>query len=75
MHDSRSYFWLRYCAVQVTIACFCVLLNSHSFHQHDKSALQVWGIPSDQRDQDVEVEDEEKEAFRAHVEALFADVL
>jgi hypothetical protein len=27
------------------------------------------------RHQDEEVEDEDKEAFRAHVEALFADVL
>ena len=43
--------------------------------QSGRSALQVWGIPSDQRDQDAVVEDEDKEAFKAHVEALFADVL
>ena len=43
--------------------------------QADKSVLQVWGIPSRRRDQDSETEDEDKEAFRVHVEALFADVL
>ena len=43
--------------------------------QSEKSALQVWGIPSDERNQQAEVEDEDKEAFKAHAEALFADVL
>ena len=50
-----------------------VSLNSHSPVQRGQSALQVWGIPSTQRDQDVEVEDEDKEAFGAHVESFFAD--
>ena len=40
-----------------------------------KSALQVWGIPSSQTDIDAVVEDDDKEAFRVHMEALFADVL
>ena len=41
-----------------------------------KSALQVWGILLNYwRDQDAEVEDDDKEVFKAHVEALFADVL
>ena len=43
--------------------------------QSGKSALQVWGISSSQGNQDAEVDDEDKEAFKAHVEALFADVL
>ena len=44
--------------------------------QSGQSALQVWGIYSnDWEGQDAEVEDEDKEVFEAHVEALFADVL
>ena len=43
--------------------------------QSGQSALQVWCIPSDQRNQHAVVEDEDKEAFKAHVEALFTDVL
>ena len=43
------------------------------------SALQMWGIESgcvslDSKHKVVEVEDEDKEAFRAHVEALFGDM-
>ena len=44
------------------------------FSQRGHSALQVWGI-SVWASCDPLVEDAEKEAFRAHVEALFADVL
>ena len=56
--------------------------------QKGKSALQVWGIQSSpapfpgclfafayQQIQHTEVEDEDKEVFKAHVEALLADVL
>ena len=45
--------------------------------QHHKSALQVWGLrkQKDWRDRGRVVEDEDKEALRAHVEALFSDVL
>ena len=45
------------------------------WYQNGKSVLQVWGIELDQDDQNAEVEDEGKDAFRAHVEAVFADVL
>ena len=51
------------------------IINILCMLQSGRSALQVWGIPSYQRDQDAVVEDEDKEAFKAHVEALFADVL
>ena len=46
--------------------------------QDGKSALQVWGgqfWDSPWMKKDEAAEDEDKEAFRAHVEALFADVL
>ena len=43
--------------------------------QSCKSAVQVWGIPSYPGGQQPEVEDEDKEAFKAYAEALFADVL
>ena len=42
------------------------------------SALQVYGVPSSSKGYSGEenvVEDKDKEAFRAHVDALFADVL
>ena len=52
----------------------CCFIDVRCF-KNGKSALQVWGIPSVQRDQDAVVEDEDKDAFKAHMEALLADVL
>ena len=48
-------------------ACMCIFES-----QNGNSALEVWGavgLPSFQEG------DEDKEAFKAHVETLFADVL
>ena len=74
VHDSRLNFCFGTGIIQLTLACLFPCVASFPFASQDgKSALQVWGIPSDQRDQDVEVEDEDKEAFQAHVEAVFAD--
>ena len=43
--------------------------------QGGHSALQVWGISEWQADQDTVVEDEDKAAFSAHVDTMFADML
>jgi len=40
-----------------------------------QSALQVWGIPMWLDDQDIVVEDADKEAFSAHVDSMFTDML
>ena len=57
-------------------AIYLYLFISLCMLQSGKSALQVWGISSNYwQDQDAEMEDEDKEAFKAHVEALFTDVL
>ena len=56
--------------------CQVYLFISLCIWQFGKSALQVWGISLNYwQDQHAEVEDEDKEAFKAHVEALLADVL
>ena len=48
------------------------LLGIFILRQRGMSALEVWGISVD-GNQDARVEDEDKEAFMAHVNAIFDD--
>ena len=52
------------------LSFFCI----PDIEQRGHSALQVWGISVLQDDQDAVVDDENKEAFGAHVDAMFADM-
>ena len=60
-------------------ACLCPALGMSYVDlllgQRGKSALQVWGIVHGDKDDFAVVEDEDKEAFRTHVDVIFADVL
>ena len=47
------------------------LLGILILRQRGLSALEVWGILAYDGDQDARVEDEDKEAFMAHVNAIF----